>query len=162
RIRRQKGTDLFVEAMIRLLPNYPQFHAVIVGLARWPHSAFRDELAARIARARLTDRIRFAGEVPADEVPAWLSSVSICVARQRSEGFGLVPLEPAASGTAVVAARAGAAASVVKDGETGFLVPPGDLDALTAAIDRLMANESLRRAMGQAAREHALAALGID
>jgi glycosyltransferase involved in cell wall biosynthesis len=41
-------------------------------------------------------------------------------------------------------------------------VPPGDLNALTDAIERLMGNEALRRAMGQAAREHALDALGID
>jgi mannosyltransferase len=162
RIRPQKGTDLFVEAMLRLLPRHPQFNAVIIGLAQGPHVAFRDALAARIERAGLADRIRFVGEAPADDVPAWLSSVSICVAPQRNEGFGLVPLEAAASGTAVVAARAGAAASVVKDGTTGFLVPPGDVDALTDAIDNLMASESLRRAMGQSAREHALDALGVD
>jgi mannosyltransferase len=120
RIRPQKGTDLFVEAMIRLLPRHPQFNAVIVGLAQGPHIAFRDELAARIARAGLAERIRFIGEVSADDVPAWLSSVSICVAPQRSEGFGLVPLEAAASGTPVVAARAGAAASVVKDARPAF------------------------------------------
>lgn len=162
RVRPQKGTDLFVEAMIRLLPRHPQFNAVVVGLAQRQHLAYRDELIARVSRAGLSDRICFVGEVPADEVPAWLASVSICVAPQRREGFGLVPLEAAASGTAVVAAKSGAAASVVKNGETGFLVPPGDLDALTDAIDRLMSDEGLRHAMGRSAREHALDALGVE
>ena len=162
RIRSQKGTDLFVEAMIRLLPRHPQFNAVVVGLAQRQHEQYREALLARIRNAGLDDRIRFVGEIAPDEVPTWLSSVSICVAPQRSEGFGLVPLEAAASGTAVVAAKAGAAASVVRDEETGLLVPPDDIEALTGAIDRLMANESLRRAMGQAAREHALGALSIE
>jgi mannosyltransferase len=162
RVRSQKGTDLFVEAMICLLPRHPQFNAVVVGLAQGRHESYRDALLARIRNAGLADRIRFVGEVAADDVPAWLSSVSICVAPPRNEGFGLVPLEAAASGTAVVAAKAGAAASVVKDEETGLLVPPDDLDALTEAIDRLMSEEGARRAMGQSAREHALAQLSIE
>ena len=161
RVRPQKGTDLFVDVMIRLLPRYPTFRAVIVGLTQRKHFAFKDELEKRIEAAGLADRIVFLGERPADEVPSWLACVSIAVAPQRNEGFGLVPLEAAASGTAVVATRTGAAASVVKHGKTGLLIPPNDIDSLEKAIECLMIDAELRGAMGRAARQHAVDALDL-
>ena len=75
----------------------------------------------------------------------------------RWEGFGLTPLEAMASGTAVVATRTGAAAQLVAEGETGFLVPPGDVDALIAAMEPLLADPERAAQMGARGREKALA-----
>ena len=80
--------------------------------------------------AGLGDRVQFLGERPIDEVPGWYRRIIIYAFTSRNEGFGLTLLEAMASGNALVAARAGVAEMVVVDGETGVLVPPGDVDAL--------------------------------
>ncbi|HEY3918824.1 MAG TPA: glycosyltransferase family 4 protein, partial [Stellaceae bacterium] len=106
RVRRQKGSDLFVEAMCRLLPRYPDFSAVVVGLVTVDNRPFLEGLKQRIAAAGLTERIRFLGELPIEEVPLWYKRISIYVFASRVEGFGLTMLEAMAAGSAVVATRA--------------------------------------------------------
>jgi mannosyltransferase len=152
RVRRQKGSDLFVEAMCRLLPNYPDFTAVIVGHVSVDNRAFAEKLKSRIATAGLYERIRFLGERPIEEVPLWYQRISIYVFASRVEGFGLTMLEAMAAGNAVIAARAGAAEDVIDDGETGFLAPIDDVDALTAAIEPMMREPERIPAIGAKAR----------
>src|SRR3954470_9212651 len=64
RVRAQKGTDLFVDAMCALLPHYPDFSAVIVGAITADQTGFADELRRKIAAAGLEDRIIITGELP--------------------------------------------------------------------------------------------------
>ena len=159
RIRPQKGADLLVEAMIRLLPKYPDAALVLTGLVAPKFERFKAELERRVAAAGLQSRILFLGERPSEEMPAWFRRVALYVAPMRHEGFGLTPLEAMASGAAVVATRTGAASALVAEGETGFLVEPGNLEALVAAIERLIADRGLAEAMGRrgrlkAVREH--------
>ena len=71
--------------------------------------------------------MRFLGELPIDEVPRWYQRISIYAFTSRNEGFGLTLLEAMAAGVALVASRAGGAERVVTDGETGVLVPAGDV-----------------------------------
>ena len=97
-----------------------------------------NKLKADIAAAGLSDRIRFTGELPIEQVPAWYQRISIYVFASRVEGFGLTMLEAMAAGNAVVATRAGAAELVIEDGVTGVLAPTGDIEALTASIEPLM------------------------
>ncbi|WP_374547249.1 glycosyltransferase family 4 protein [Rhodoblastus sp.] len=152
RVRKQKGIDLFVAAMLRLLPNYPDFTAVIIGLITSDNAAFVDKLKAEIAAAGLSERIRFLGELPIEEVPAWYQRISIYVFASRVEGFGLTMLEAMAAGDAVVATRAGAAELVIEDGATGVLAPTGDIEALTASIESLMRVPEAIEAIGERAR----------
>lgn len=147
RVRHQKGTDLFVDAMIALLPDCPDWVAVITGRVTVENQAFARELEQRIAAAGLTDRIRFLGEVP--EIPVWFRRVTVCVAPSRNEGFGLTPLEAMASGAAVVASDAGAYAELVEDGRTGAVVPAGDGAALTRALEPYLADPALAAAHGR-------------
>jgi mannosyltransferase len=154
RVREQKGTDRFVDVMLRLLPRYPDFTVVIVGAITPDQRGFADALRAKIADARLGDRIRFLDELPADEVPAWLRRVTIVVGPQVWEGFGLVPLEAMASGTAVVATRVGAARHLVVEGETGYLVDADDMAGLEARIESLMRDPAAAAAMGRRGRAH--------
>ena len=91
-----------------------------------------------------------------------LAAISLCISPQRYEGFGLVPLEAAASGTAVVATRVGAAATIVEDGKTGLLLEPNDPNAVTRAIERLLADPALRDRMSAAARRKALAEFDVS
>lgn len=161
RVRSQKGTDRFVDLMVRLLPRHPDFTAVIVGAVTTEEAAFEADLKARVARAGLQDRVRFLGQLPSDEVRAWLRRVLVNVSAQRWEGFGLLPIEAGASGTTSVATRVGAAMHLIDDGRTGYLVDKDDLAALEARLDSLMSDPEGAAAMGRAAREHVLAHFSI-
>ncbi len=144
RVRHQKGTDLFVDAMIRLLPEFPDWTAVITGRVTVEHQAFAQELQRKVAAAGLSERILFLGEVP--DIKVWYRRVSLYVAPSRNEGFGLTPLEAMASGSAVVTSDAGAYTDLVLHGDTGFVVAAGDGKALTDAIRSYLADpEMLKR-----------------
>jgi mannosyltransferase len=162
RVRAQKGTDVFVEAMCALLPKYPAFTAVIVGPVTIDQRGFAAGLQARVAAAGLRERVRFLGELPIAEVPRWYQRISLYAFTSRNEGFGLTLIEAMAAGAAVVAARAGAAETVVRDGEDGLLVPPGDVAALVAALEPLMRNPDRAAALGRNARARILADFSID
>ncbi len=153
RVRKQKGIDLFVEAMIRLLPKYPDFTAVVVGLITADNLPFVEKQKHRIEAAGLEKRVLFLGELPIEEVPRWYKRISIYVFASRVEGFGLTMLEAMAAGNAVVATRAGAAEIVIADGDTGVLAPTGDVEALAASIEPLMREPERIEAIGVRARE---------
>ena len=88
--------------------------------------------------------------------------MSIVVAAQRSEGFGLVPLEAMASGCAVVATRVGAAHHIIVDEHTGYLVSPEDLDGLVSRLEILMSDPQLTLQMGKAGRTHVVNHFSIE
>ncbi|HET7411801.1 MAG TPA: glycosyltransferase family 4 protein, partial [Pararhizobium sp.] len=160
RVRHQKGTDLFVDAMIALLPRFPEWNAVITGRVTPEHRGFAAGLQERIRQAGLDDRIRFIGEV--DDIRPWYRHMTLFVAPSRNEGFGLTPLEAMASGTAVVASDAGAYAEMIRDGATGAVVPAGDGDALREAIGRYLADPALAKAHGDAGVEHVRANFALE
>jgi mannosyltransferase len=162
RVRAQKGTDVFIEAMCRLLPRHPDFTAVVIGRVSAEHRAFAADLQRRAAAAGVGDRVRFLGELPIAEVPRWYQAITIYVFASRNEGFGLTLIEAMAAGCALVAARAGAADKVVTEGENGLLVPPGDVEALVGAIEPLMCDPERAAALGRRARERVLGAFSIE
>src|SRR3954470_22648664 len=77
RVRAQKGSDVFVDAMCRLLPRYPDFTAVIVGAIVPEQQAFANELKRRIAAAGLTSRVAITGELAIEEVQRWYKRLTI-------------------------------------------------------------------------------------
>ncbi len=162
RVRKQKGSDLFVEAMLRLLPRYPDFCAVVVGLTTVDNLPFVEGLKHEIAAAGLAERIRFLGELPVEEVPLWYKRISIYVFASRIEGFGLTMLEAMAAGDAVVAARAGAAEMIITDGADGVLTPVDDVEALVAALEPLMREPQRIEPMGARARARVVSAFSRD
>ena len=162
RVRAQKGSDVFVDAMCRLLPRYPEFTAVLVGAITAEQSAFAADLKNRIASAGLTSRIVMTGELDIAEVQRWYRRLTIYAFTSRNEGFGLTLIEAMAAGAALVAARAGAAELVVEDGLSGVLVPPGDADALAAALEPLMREPAAAAAMGVRGRQRVIASFSLD
>jgi mannosyltransferase len=162
RVRRQKGIDLFVEAMRRLLPEYPDFSAVVIGLVTVDNRPFVEGLKQQIAAAGLSERIRFLGELRVDEVPRWYQRISIYVFASRVEGFGLTILEAMAAGDAVVATRAGAAEMIITDGDDGALTPVDDVEALVAALEPLMSDPERIVAMGKRARARVVSQFSRD
>ena len=162
RVRAQKGSDVFVEAMCRLLPRYPDFTAVVVGAIMPEQTVFANDLKKRIETAGLASRIVITGELPIEEVQRWYQRLTIYAFTSRNEGFGLTLIEAMSVGAALVASRAGAAELVVEDGVTGVLTPPGDADALVAALEPLMRDPALAIAMGVRAQARVLTKFSLD
>lgn len=150
RVRHQKGTDLFVDAMIALLPRYPEWTAIIAGRTTAEHVDFEKQLRDKISAAGLTDRIIILGEVL--DVEIWYRRLSLYVAPSRTEGFGLTPLEAMACQTAVVASDAGAYQELVVE-NTGTVVPAGDGAAFIAAIEPYFSDVEKTLKIGEQALE---------
>ncbi len=153
RIRRQKGTDVFVDGMISLLPRHPGWRAVIAGRTTVEHQAFEQELRARIEKAGLADRILFVGEHT--DIERWYRALDLFVAPQRWEGFGLTPLEAMASAVPVIATDVGAFSELVVDGVTGAIVEPGNSVAMATAVEQVIADDIRRETFASAALAHA-------
>jgi mannosyltransferase len=162
RVRAQKGSDVFVDAMCKLLPRYPDFTAVLVGAIMPEQTAFANDLRKQIGAAGLQARIVITGELPIEEVQHWYRRLTIYAFTSRNEGFGLTLIEAMSAGAALVASRAGAAELVVEDGVTGVLTPPGDADALVAALEPLMRDPASAAEMGERGRERVLANFSLD
>lgn len=152
RIRAQKGTDVFVNAMIAVMRTHPSAHAVVLGRALPKDRAFLDDLKSRVASAGFEERVLFLDEVPVWETPKYYQAMDLYIAPQRWEGFGLTPLEAMACGAPVIATRVGAFEELVTEGETGHLIPPDDETAMAeAALALLKAPDRLAK-MSKAAR----------
>ncbi|MEC7258896.1 MAG: glycosyltransferase family 4 protein, partial [Pseudomonadota bacterium] len=133
RVRPEKGTDRFVDAMIRLLPDLPGATALVIGRAAREHQKFDLDLKDRAQRAGLIDRIRFVGEIPADRLPQVVRALSLVMQLPRYEGYGMTPLEGMASGVPFVASDTGYYRAFSAQGRCGAVVPLAD--PTTAAAD---------------------------
>jgi mannosyltransferase len=162
RVRAQKGSDVFVDAMCRLLPRYPDFMAVMVGAVTPEQQGFANDLKKRIEAAGLQSRIVITGELAIEEVQRWYRRLTIYAFTSRNEGFGLTLIEAMSAGAALVASRAGAAELVVEDGVTGVLTPPGDVDALVNALEPLMREPAAAADMGARARAQVVEKFSLE
>ena len=116
----------------------------------------------RIEAAGLQSRIVILGELEIADVQRWYQRLTIYAFTSRNEGFGITLIEAMAAGAALVAARAGAAELVVEDGVTGSLVPPGDVDALVAALESLIRDPDAASAMGARGRARVVEKFSLD
>ncbi|MCD6058394.1 MAG: glycosyl transferase group 1 [Thermomicrobiales bacterium] len=102
------------------------------------------------------DQVRFAGCRQPDELHLWYSAADVAVTTPWYEPFGLTPLEGMACGVPVIGSRVGGIAFTVADGETGYLVPPRDPEALSAQLAEILQDPARRIRMGQAGRARVL------
>ncbi len=160
RIHTWKGQEVFARAAALLRDRYPQARFVVVGDIVPGQPEPLDRLKARIAEAHLNERFTLAGY--RRDAPQVMAALDVLVQPSAEpEPFGMVVIEAMASGKPVVATAHGGPLEIVVDGETGFLVPPGDPAALAEALARLIENPSLRRRMGAAGRERAVTRYGF-
>jgi len=118
------------------------------------------------ALAPLGDRVRFVGAAGETEVAARLAAADLFVWPAINEAYGMAILEAQASGLAVVAGNSGGVGTIVADGLSGLLVPPGDGAAFAAAMRQLIEDPVRCAALGEAARrkvarEHDLAVASL-
>ena len=144
RLMEQKGYDLLITAMTRVIEAYPAAHLTILG-----EGPQRGALEAQAAAAGLKSSISLAGQ--SDAVFATVRAADLVVSSSRYEGFSNALLEAMALGCVVAATRCpGATAEMIQHGENGFLCPPGDAAALAECM--LAALSSDRQRVGRAAR----------
>lgn len=157
RIRPEKGTDLFVQAMIRALPALRGAVAVVAGMAKGGDEAFLARLKAELAAAGLTDRILFPGEIPADRMPALMRGARLLVALPRYEGYGVTPIEAMACGVPFVASRTGHFAEFAGGGNdrAGEVVALEDWQSAAGAVVAILSDPARQAAMALTARDRA-------
>ena len=146
RLARDKGFATAIEALARL-----ESDARLLVLGSGPERALLEQTARRTG---VSDRVDFLGSKPRAEVVHHLAASDVFVfPTERDEAAPLVPLEAMAAGLPVVASDIGGGAELIESGKNGLLVPPASVDSLARAIDSLLADDALRRRMGEAARE---------
>ncbi len=153
RIRPEKGTDLFVEAMLHLLPDLPGAKALIIGRATREHRGFLKGLQDRIAAAGLSDRILFPGEVPQDQLPALMRGLSLVMQLPRYEGFGMVPLEGMASGVPFVSSDTGYYRAFSAQGRAGAVLALEDAPGAAKSALAILGDTERHAALSAAARD---------
>lgn len=150
RLEPRKGLDVAIRAFLRLRSLLPRVRLCVVGdgPGRAP--------AERMIPPSIRPDIRFAGPVSAEDLPRYHASADIFISPATSgESFGIVLLEAMAAGLPVVASDIPGYRTVLKDGEQGRLVPPGDAFTLADTLATLLANPALCRAMAAEGRRTA-------
>lgn len=148
----EKGVKTFIVAASQVVHEFPAARFILVGdVVFSKNRRFKEEAIATAHRLHLPDRIKFVGE--RENVETLMAGMDILIVPSTREAFGRVAAEAGACGKPVVATAVGGLSEIVKDGETGILVPPEDCNAMAAAILKLLKDEGLRRTMGIKARE---------
>jgi len=148
KLRYYKGLQYLLNAM-------PKIEARLLVVGTGPMAEAWQALAENLG---LQDKTFFLGEVPDEEMPLYYHACDSFVlpASHRSEAFGVVQIEAMACGKPVICTELGTGTSYVNvHGETGLVVPPRDPSALVQAINQLLADETLRRRLGERGRERA-------
>lgn len=149
------GLDVLLRAFAMLRQRRPDAHLLIVG-----DGPLRDALHHQVAQLQLDSFVRFTGAVPPQSVPGLIRSMDVAVApyppMEECYFSPLKVFEYMAAGVSVVASKIGQVSQIVRDGQTGCLVPPGDAAALAEALACLANDPALRARLGNAARHWVL------
>lgn len=140
-----KGQGNLVAALARLTEQIPNVRLFLVG------GGDRSALEAKAKELAVEERVVFAGH--RRDVPACLGAMDVVVHPSLSEAFSQVVVEAMAAGKPLVSTDVGGAREVIEDGANALLIPPSDVAAIVAAVVRLHGDETLRRRLGEAARE---------
>lgn len=145
----RKGFDLLIAAAERIADR--PWRLTIVGPTDRAPQTY-EALVAQVARAGLGERIRFTGALDTPALEALYASSDVFVSSSLYEGYGMVLAEALARGLPIVASTGGAAALTVPD-DAALKVPPGDVEALAAALAAILDDASLRPRLARASRE---------
>jgi glycosyltransferase involved in cell wall biosynthesis len=141
-----KGQRYLVAAVPAIRAARPDARVVIFG-----EGELRGELEAQARELGLGDALLLAGFRPPQEIPSILKAIDVFVLSSVEEGLGTSLFDAMAAGAPIVATRAGGIPEIVREGETGLLVPPRDPGALAEAVVRLLNDATLSRRLAEAA-----------
>jgi len=147
RFFRLKGHEFLFEAAPRIVEAVPNVKFLLVG-----DGIYRERYERRAERLGLRDHFVFAGLVPPSEMPRYVAQMDVLVHLSLREGLPRTLPQALACGKPVVAFDVDGAREVCRDGETGFLVRPGDTAALAEAVIRLLQDKALAVRMGAQGR----------
>jgi glycosyltransferase involved in cell wall biosynthesis len=150
----RKGHDVLLEALSDLVARWPTLQLLVMGKGP-SESAIREQIRTR----DLGRHVQLVGFV--EDLEHVLPSLDFLVHPARTEGLGVVLLQAASAGIAVIACDAGGMPEAVIDQKTGLLVPPDDVDALMAAMESLLSDPERAQAYGAKGRERMLASFSI-
>lgn len=155
RVRPWHGIEGLMDAFAAVAASDATVRLAIVGA----EGTTQDELRAQAESLGIADRVRLVDSVPPDAVPHLLQCMDVCVAPYpQLEKFYFSPLkvyEYMAAGRPIVASSVGQLRGTLQDGVTAVLVPPGDVEALAAALGRVRADAPLCTRIGRAAMDEA-------
>ena len=156
RLEKRKGIDVLLACAPSLCDAFPDVRFVIVGDDTIPGEngvPYRREFEQSVAGQCLADRIVFTGAI--DEAELWqrYADCDIFVAPSRFESFGLILVEAMMFGKPVIGGNTGGMREIVENGANGYLVPPGDVEALSNAIADLAKSAERRRRFGERSRK---------
>lgn len=148
----RKGVHILIDAFARIAAEQPEAQVWLVG--KDENVEYAAALRAQCARLGMTERIHFVGMVSQSELAGYMARGRALVLDSLSEGLPRVVIEAMINGLPVIASRVSGTPDVIHDGDTGYLIPPDNVDALTAALRALYANPDLD---GMAARAQSFA-----
>jgi phosphatidylinositol alpha-mannosyltransferase len=149
RLDKRKGFPHLFEAFLKLKPDYPQLKLQIIG----PFEARACRSYEEMSRAQGVTDIEFVGYVSPERLPAFYHQADIfCAPSIGFESFGIVLLEAMAAGLPVVASDITGYRSVIRDGQEGLLVPPGQSGQLAQALRQVINQPDLRQKLGKSGR----------
>lgn len=149
RLIREKGTDVLLKAFAKVVEQIPSAKLLIAG-----DDPERENLNILISHLGLSHHATMLGHLSRQELESLFDGVWVqAVPSLWAEPFGLVAAEAMMRGTAVVASSTGGLTEIIQDGKTGFLAPPGNVDALAEALLKLLSNRELAEEMGRAGHE---------
>lgn len=161
RITPHKGQDVFIRALVQVIEEHPNVRALIVGDTVIDDTDwFLDELKQIVKELGLVDKIIFTGFV--EDIVDLYRCLDLVVLPSKSEGFGRTIAEAMAMTKPVVASRVGGLQELILEGETGFLVPPGDNSTLADAICRVIENPKLAFEFGIKGRQRIKEHLSVE
>lgn len=147
RLVESKAVDVLLKAMPEILTKRPEVTLTIVG-----DGPQKDSLIALANTLGIGDSVNFSGAVENGALPSFYRRAGIFVSPSRSEGFGLTIAESLACECAVISSDLPALRELIIDGETGIIVPPGEIVPLSRAILAILAAPELRDSLGRAGR----------
>ncbi len=157
-IRKVKGIDVLIDTADLVRRRFPEVRFVVVGGAHEP--AFFHEMKDVVSERRLESTVYFAGEL--HDPSEFLTGGDIFFLPSRSEGFSNALVEAMLCKLPSVATNVGGNGEAIEEGISGFLIPPDNAAQAADRICQLLANNALRREMGNNARETALRRFTAD
>ncbi len=155
-----KGQEEFLRAAAEVRKLFPNSHFIIAGTDSSRGNKNRAFLERLIKELELTEHVRLVGWV--EDLAQLYCALDVFVSASHTESFGLAITEAMASGTSVVATETEGAREIVQSGETGLLVPVGDVVALAAAILDLLGDEDKRVRLGTVAQQAVAAQFSVE